>query len=454
MRHTLALITILFIILSRAGAQSLFDSFSESSGQGFKPGGFIRSGMYFNKPEISVGIPVCFTDISLNVEAGNGSSYKAFADLRYRYASEYNELINSPALREAWAAWYTSFTEIKAGKQIIKWSSMDFFRLQDVVGPRNDLFRSFDPPDKDLGNVMVNFSLSPINNVYIKALLIPTHKPSVLYTDFIETPDIVEIKEHSLSDCRELSYGIRTEFFLRNFSASISYFDGYNTLPGLSLDTISIESGNNGSLVSINKQSFKIKTLSAGIEFILGSSILRTEAIWSKPDENYRQNEHVMLPELKWALGFEHFFGDFQVLFEYSGKYITDYEKPVINPALPDESTFIDIGSIPPDQIYEYARLQIGSFNRLYFYQLNEYGHFTALRIAYDKELATFSPSVNILYNITADEYMVNPVLTINPSDNLEIIVGAEIYNGSGDSLFAMINDRLNSIYTGLRIDF
>jgi len=455
MRKTLAIFTLVFLVIPNpSGAQSLFDDISGSSGNGYKIGGFIRSGIYFNKPDKSPGIPVSFADLSLNTEAGNGSTYKAYADLRYRYASEYGKIVNAPVLREAWAAWYTPFTELKAGKQIIKWSNMDFFRLQDVVSPRNDLYRSFDPEDRDLGNVSFNFSLSPVDKVSFQALIIPRFRPSVLYTEFMDMPGLIEINEHTFNDNGTLSYGLRAEVYLKNFSASISYFDGYNPLPGLRLDTLTIQAEDNSYMVSLEERPFKIRTLSAGVEFLLGNNIIRTEAIWLDPDEDYRQKEYVMLPEIKWAAGFEHFFGNLHLVLEYSGKYISGFEESAFDPVLPDESSFFEFGSLPPEQIFEYIRLQIGSFNRLYNYQLREYSHYAGLHLAYEKGLATFSPLVNILYNITAEEYMLNPVLKINPSDNLEIIVGAELYNGTGNSLFDMINRRLNSIYTGVRIDF
>jgi len=455
MRKTLVIFTfICFIIPNQIGAQSLFDNISSSSDNHFSLGGFLRSGIFINKPDKSPGIPVSFADLSINTEAGNGTTYKAYADLRYRYASEYGEIINNPFLREAWAAWFTPITELKAGKQIIKWSSMDFFRLQDVVSPRNDLYRSFDPADKDLGNISINLSLRATDNFSIQAILIPLYRPSVLYTEFMDMPEIIEIEKHAINGTGSLSYGLHAEVFLRNFSANISYFDGYNPLPGLSLDTLTIQTGTDNSFISLKEESFKIRTLSAGIELMLGNNIIRSEAIWSDPDEDYRQKEYVMLPEIKWAAGIEHFFGDLQVLIEYSGKYLLDFEESTIDPILPDESSFYELPPMPVEQIFEYSRLQVGSFNRLYYYQLHEYSHYAGLRIAYERGLATLNPSINILYNITAEEYMVNPVLKINPSDNLKIIMGAEIYMGDGGTMFDMINDRLNSIYMGLRVDF
>ena len=455
MRKALAIFTLVWLIIPyHISAQSLFDDISASSGNGYKLSGFIRSGIYVNRPDKSTGIPVSFADLSINAEAGNGTTYKAFADVRYRYASEYGEIINTPVLREAWAAWYTTISELKAGKQISKWSNMDFFRIQDFINPRNDLYRSFDPADRDLGNISLNINLKPADNFSLQALLIPRFRPSVLYTGFIDIPEIIEINENAYLQERELSYGLRAELYLKNFSANISYFDGYNPLPGLYLDTLSIQTGNNSPVVSLDEKPFKIRTLSGGIEFMLGNSIIRTEVALSEPDEDYRIYEYVMLPEIKWAAGYEHFFGDLQVLIEYSGKYLLNYEESAFNPELPDESSFVEFESLPPEQIHEYTRLQIASFNRLYNYQLHEYSHYAGLRLSYEKGLATLIPSINILYNITAEEYMINPVLKIKPSDNLEMVVGAEIYNGTADSMFDMIKERLNSIYAGVRIDF
>ncbi|MBS0010162.1 MAG: hypothetical protein KFF49_02050, partial [Bacteroidales bacterium] len=134
-RTPVFLTLVLLAICISSTSQSLFDNIPGKTGSSYKTGGFIRSGIYINKPEKSPGIPVSFADFSLNAEAGDGSSYKAYANVRYRYASEYGTGINSPSLREAWAAWYTPYTEIRAGKQIVKWSNMDFFRLQDLAFP-------------------------------------------------------------------------------------------------------------------------------------------------------------------------------------------------------------------------------------------------------------------------------------------------------------------------------
>lgn len=455
MKKALAFFTIiLFVLTDPLAAQSLFDEIPGSGDEDYKLGGFIRSGFYINSPDKSIGIPVTFADFSLKAEAGNGTAYKAFADLRYRYGSEYGSTVNKPNLREAWAAWYTPYTELRAGKQIVKWSRMDFFRLQDAVNPRNDLFRSFDPADRDLGNISLNFNINPSENISLQAVFIPRFRASVLYTGFMDLPGIINIKDYNADKYKSASYGLRAELFLRNFNADISFYDGYNPLPGLGLDTLITGGQNNAPAVVLEENPFKIRTLSAGMELILGKNILRAEASWTDPDDDPGLKEYVMLPEIRWAAGLEHSFGDLQVLLEYSGKYLHNFFEAAFDPVLPDESSFNELGQLPPEQAFDYTRLQVASFNRLYNYQLDEYSHYAGLSLSSTRALALIKPSVNILYNISAGEYLLNPVLEINPADNLEIIAGAEIFGGRDNSLFDMINERLNSFYTGIRIDF
>lgn len=455
MRKVLAFCTIIFFVL--AGplvAQSLFDEIAGSGSENYKLGGFTRSGLFINRAGESTGIQVSFADFSLEAEAGNGTDYKAYADMRYRYGTEYGSTVNNLTLREAWAAWYTPYTELRAGKQIVKWSRMDFFKLQDATNPRNDLFRSFDQADRDLGNISMDFTINPSENISLQALFIPRYRASVLYTGFMDLPSVVNIEKYDAANYKSASYGFRAELFLRNFNADISYFDGYNPLPGLGLDTIITGGQNNAPSIVLEENPFKIRTLGAGMEVILGKNILRTEFSWTDPDDNHRQKEYVMLPEIRWAAGLERSFGDLQILLEYSGKYLHDFFEVAFDPMLPDESSFSELGQLPPEQAFNLTRLQIGSFNRLYYYQMDEYSHYAGLSLSFNRSLALINPSVNIVYNISAREYLLRPVLEIKPADNLKIIAGAEIFGGKDNSLFDMINDSLNSLFTGIRIDF
>lgn len=451
MKKTLIFSSIILITtIAEINSQSLFNTSSQNNG--IDLGGFTRSGIFLNKPGDDIGLPVSFADLSLKAEAGDNVNYGAYADLRYRYAGEYGKSTDKLVLREAWAAWYTSYSELKAGKQVIKWSRMDFFSLQDMISPRNDLYRSFDPSDKDLANISISLSLNPSENISIETVLIPSYRPSVLYTGFMDMPSPVEIKAINANDYSSVSYGARASFFFRNFSAGISYFDGYNLLPGIGIDSVIISNGSPA--LMLEEKTYKTRALGADFEILLGKNIIRAEGSWSDPENDYREKEYVRLPDIQWTAGIERYFGDFRVIAEYSGKYLLDYAKPAAEPGFPDESSFQQIFSLPPAQISELSRQQLASFNRLYNYQVEENSHYAGISLGWEKSNALFKPSLSVLYNITAGEYMLYPVLETEPADNIDIILGAEIYNGVSNSVFDMINDRLNSVFAGVRVDF
>ena len=104
--------------------------------------------------------------------------------------------------------------------------------------------------------------------------------------------------------------------------------------------------------------------------------------------------------------------------------------------------------------ISDFIRLQTASFNRLYNYQLERYGHSLALRLAYDNNISIIKPEINLIYNINCNEIFINALLLIKPIDNLSIMFGTDIYHGKEDSLFDLINEQLTNISLGIRVDF
>ena len=127
---------------------------------------------------------------------------------------------------------------------------------------------------------------------------------------------------------------------------------------------------------------------------------------------------------------------------------------------MPAESipVFPEAASIPPGITPEQLQLategQINSFNRMYNYQLNEFNHSLACRISLDNPLQTLQPELNIIYNLTTSDIMINPFIKYKPYDNLSLLFGSDIFLGEDDSLYDMLNEKLSSIWLGIRINF
>lgn len=448
----------LLIIPLAANSQSLFDKISDvTSVNNYEIGGFVRGEFYYSDPGGSAKLSTGISYASIKLSSENGKSYKAYTDIRYRYGVEFGEYISYPVVKEAYVSWYTDRFELCTGQQIVKWSNSDFFKVQDRINPRDDLLRSFDDADRDLGNIMLNLKIYPSNALSIQALIMPFYRPSVLSTGLMEIPDIISINELpplQLSG-NQFNYGINTRLHFRNIDMSFSFMNAYNPLPGTGFESLIMPLPGQEAMPEVLMQlkGYRINMLATNLEFALGKTLFRAEAAYVKTKES-NSTEYIPFSEVLWVTGIEPSTGDFRILFEYMGKHIIDYYDPLYDPVLPDLESFSGAGQLSPEEIEVIIREQTASFNRLYNYQLNQYAHSVGFRLAYDNNISILKPELNLIYNISCNELFVNARIVIKPIDNLSIMLGTDIYHGKDNSLFDMINEELTSISLGMRVDF
>jgi hypothetical protein len=449
-------ILILLGISPILSSQSLLDLHSGSGNQdSFKLKGSARAGFYINELSDNPTLSTGFSDINLKISSEDGYSYKAVADFRIRYGMEFGSPVNDYSINEAYVAWYNRWVEISAGQQIIKWSNSDFFRSQDRINPRNDILRTLDDTDRDLGNVMMRMNLYPNQNLNLEILYLPFQKPSVLSTEIMEIPSFVNIgylPELRLNN--NGSWAINLGFNLRNADIGLSWYKGSNPLPMIYYDTLIVQQ-QNGELtgeVRLESELYNISMFAANLELVAGKTILRGELTYIDSDKSGPNKEYIPFSELLWTAGIEPSMGNLRFLFEYQGKYVIDFIESSTDPVFPE--TFDLPPGVTPEIMQETLTQQISSFNRLYNYQLNRYNHSFAFRVAYDNSISLFNPELNMLFNATTNDLMINPLIRIKPSDNFSITVGSEIFRGLDNSLYELLETQLTSIYLGLMINF
>ena len=425
--------------------------------------GFIRGGFYGDLKE-NGGKPFfssSFSDLGLKIESNGGRNYKALADIRFRYGSEFHNPVNSINIKEGFVEYIGRKWEFSVGKRIIKWGRADFTNPTSKLNPKNYISRSPDREDMDMGNLLSTFNWIPSKYINIQAVVVPFYSSSVLLIDPIPLPDNVTILQlnNIITDKKMMSYGLKTDFHLKGVDLSASWFEGYDPIPGASLLSFSINMSGSMPVTSTTIQMTPYKTRMIGLDFesSIGNVGLRGEAAWSAPLLSYKTKEFIPLPEAKWVTGMEYSFGNWRITGEYSGKYIPGFTPAPADPVLatePDYTKLAELMSNPGFDLTEYVRQQVGAFNRLYNYQLIKTYHSAALRIetelGYDKIL----PSVFIMYNFTSQDLLVIPEIKIKPADGLTITTGIEYYSGKNGSLFDLIDEFMSSIYFGLKVDF
>jgi hypothetical protein len=426
--------------------------------------GFVRGGMYIplqrensNDPYVSS----LFSDIGLKLKAGNGINYSAFADLRFRYGTEFGEQVNMLSVREGYVKVYGKKWDLSAGQQIIKWGRADFTNPTSRLNPQNYISRSPDREDMDLGNILTEVSWYPAGFMSIKAVAAPVYKPSVLLIDPIPLPENVTLIQNTslVADENKFSYGLKADFHLSTVDWGLSWFDGYDPMPGIAMTGFSLDLTAPAPVPFIQLTTTPYKLRMAGIdyEFSAGRFGMRGEASYTKPYLSNEIYEYVPFPEIRWVVGADWSSGIWRLTAEYSGKCVLDYVASAVEPVFgtePDYSKLAEMFQIPGFDPQEYIRLQVAAFNRLYNYQLEKYYHSAGLKVDADLLYGKLTPSFFTMYNITSGDILVIPEVKFKPADALAISVGGEIYHGKNGSLFDIVDGFMNSVYVSLRVDF
>lgn len=207
--------------------------------------GFVRGGFYgsIDDDEDKAYIPSAFSDLGLKIESGDGQMFKAFADLRFRYGTEFREPVSRIDIREAYVGLYGKKWDVTAGQKIIKWGRADFTNPTSKFSAQNLVSRSPDKEDMDMGNLLVNARWYPIPLITLEGVAMPYYRSSILMIDPLPLPSYVTINPiNSLVTGNNMySYGLKADMHLRGADLSISWFDGYDPMPGTALTKFSLD---------------------------------------------------------------------------------------------------------------------------------------------------------------------------------------------------------------------
>jgi hypothetical protein len=262
-----------------------------------------------------------------------------------------------------------------------------------------------------------------------------------------------------ITDKAMFSYAFKADFRLKNFDWSLSWFDGYDPLPGVALSGFRLDLTQPFPVPYTDLSVKPYKNRMAGFDFetSIGLVGIRGEAAVTLPELSFKTNEYVPLPEIKWAAGFDWSTGIWRFTGEYSGKYVLNFSpsstEPLIGTEL-DLAKLSEMLSLPGFDLEDYVREQVGAFNRLYNYQMKETYHSAGFRAEAELAYGKVLPALFGMFNFTTRDLLVIPEIKIKPADALSLALGAEIYSGRNSSLFDLIDDFMNGAYFSLRVDF
>ncbi|MCK5066240.1 MAG: hypothetical protein KAR16_02320, partial [Bacteroidales bacterium] len=109
---------------------------------------------------------------------------------------------------------------------------------------------------------------------------------------------------------------------------------------------------------------------------------------------------------------------------------------------------------ITGDVVDEAVKGQIGAFNRLYNYQLEELYHSAFLVLKGNFLHDQLELELPLIYHITTEEWIIQPALSWMAADGIKLKAGYHGFFGPSGSLFNMVGPTLNAGYIAMTLSF
>ena len=442
-------IVILIILLINSGlfAQSLFENASneltdnkkKQENKNVEFNGYIRGVSYVGESitDNIAEFKSLYGEAAIKIKANKGELGNAFAEIRYRNGYQFGKEFSIMDLKEAYINAYIGKFDFKVGKQIVAWGRADGFNPTNNITPNDMTVRSPNADDIRLGNFLIKSKFSINSKLNFEGIWIPRYKGSVLPLELTPLPQGITLGEPLYPDAslKNSGYAFKFNFIFPEIDGSVSYFNGYNPMPGINFGIPEMLPDSTMS-ISFNTIAYKQKVI--GIDFSTTLNIygLRGEIAYRVTEDDYEDKSYMPNPDLQYVLGIDRTFGDFSLIAQYIGRYVIDF-KELNEPA---DTTLID---------YELA-----NYNRLFFGQTDGITHSLSLRPAVSLFYGTLSVETFGMYNITTDELLLFPKITYLITDALKLSIGANYYYGKENTLYDLIDKSMSSVFFELKASF
>lgn len=420
-------------------AQSLFEDVADkdlAEGASYELNGYLRGDLFLGKVpgNDEAEAKSQYAEAALKIRVRKYDFGYAFAEVRFRNGMEFGENLNEIDHREAYVSAYLGRFDVALGQQIVAWGRADGFNPTDNISPKNMLVRSPNEDDRRLGHFMIRSFLN-LHPMRFEAIWIPTYAASVLPIDVIPFPTGITVGDPDYPDVRlkNSAFALKANLELADLDGSISYFNGYNPLPGISIGIVSLPS------VILVPKTYRLHVLGADFAtVVLNNTGLRGEFTYRQPHDDWEEHVHVPNPDLQYTIGLDReIFTDFTIILQYIGRYVFDYSE-LIEPANPADLPAYDVALK----------------NRMISFQLDEISHAISFRPAWSLRYETLTVEALGLYNVTTEEIFIRPKISYDIADALTLTLGGDIYSGPDDTLFGAVDSALSALFLELKASF
>ena len=448
------------MITADLSAQGLFEEAGSAAGGGafpFRLNGYGRAVMYLGDyvPPENSEIRSAYGEAALRLSASGGSRASFYSELRFRDGYEYNDWIRDFSLREAYVDLALGKFELRAGKAVVAWGRADVINPTNNLTPQDYFVRSPEPGDMRLGNFLLRGRLNLSPSIRLEGVWVPRYRYSVYRYDLFEMPSYVRFQASPLpaAALKNGSVGAKIDFFFDRIDGSLSWFNGFDPMPGIQPGEL--PGTVSGSFhLDMYARAFRQQTLGLDFSCGLGSFGVRGEAALKDPSAAYRNQVFAPNRDLQYVLEVERSFGNLTLMVLYSGRYVFDFEQGMVTGSIPE----IDPGLLQNPEnlalIGPMLEQRVAAFNRILFSQTHEVTHVLGFRPALSMFHGIGKAEVFGMANLSTREWSLHPKVTWSASDNLKLSLGGEVFAGPDNTLFNLIAPVFKGGYFEMKYSF
>jgi len=460
MRFVFGGILIILLIPSGMFAQGLFESAGSGAQEDVMPvqlNGYVRGALFLGEyttaspSEIKSG----YGEAALKIDALSGERGRLFSELRFRNGYEYDGWINEFSVREAYADLYLGKFELRAGQSIVAWGRADMFNPTNNLTPQDYFVRSPEPDDMRLGNFLMRGRYIITPKIRLEAIWVPKYRYSIYRFDLFKMPGYMRFTESSLPGAalKNGSAAVKVDFLFEGFDGSLSWFNGYDPMPGIQAGDISPTPAED-MVIEMYARAFRQQTLGLDFSFGLGSFGVRGEAALRHPVSDYREEVYSPNRDFRFVLEVDRSFGDFSLMAAYMGQYVFDFTEMPVQGGIPDIDPRMLQDPAILAQLGPMMNQQVAAFNRIIFDQTNKTSHSLAFRPALSMFHGLSQLELFALYNFSTEEWNMIPRLSWDASDNLKLSVGGQYFEGPDNTRYKLVAPVFNGGFCELRYSF
>ncbi len=450
MRRFACLCTICVVFMSLP-AQSLFQdagketASDEPQQHALQLKGYAR-GVIFGEGE-KYELATTFAEIVMQPQLRSHGAFLQ-ADIRLRKGIFFDKDVQLIDLKELYAGYSSLKFDLLLGNQIVSWGRTDGFNPTDNITPKDYFYFTPDPDDQQLSNFLLRAKYRFTPSVELDVIGVPFYQPSIYKYELFDMGANVSFTEQQLPErqLKNSAVAARLNVDLPAAGWSVSYFRGYDPYHGFEVAAVDWSAGS--PVITNRPASYLKKSWGADLAVPVGAVIVRAEGAYNIT-ENPDAKMYIPMRDFSYVGALEANVSGLTVIAQYVGKYVPDFS-PLFLPVLTDP--------LNPMAQMQYANAMIDyenrQFNRRIFHQQEKMNHAIAISLTKSVGYDAWELMCTGYYDITSEEWLVQPKVTYKISDSLTASLGGNYMQGPNKTLFSYASTIMNGAFVGLKASF